>query len=64
MRIVKTTLSCASGARDLSTGADASGATGAISGSAVVKIIENNLDDKEKMLTELANFVSNMKSAT
>lgn len=42
----------------------ASGAQGAISGSAVVNIIEKNLDDEAKMLTELASFVSNMKSAT
>lgn len=41
-----------------------SGAAGAISGSAVVKIIETNLQDKDKMLTELAAFVSLMKSAT
>jgi tryptophan synthase alpha chain len=42
----------------------AAGASGAISGSAVVKIIENNLTDDEKMLTELTNFVSDMKAAT
>ncbi|WP_114324692.1 tryptophan synthase subunit alpha [Candidatus Colwellia aromaticivorans] len=42
----------------------AAGASGAISGSAVVKIIENNLADNKKMLTELTNFVSNMKAAT
>lgn len=41
-----------------------SGATGAISGSAVVKIIENNLADKTSMLKQLSEFVSNMKSAT
>ncbi|MCZ4293600.1 tryptophan synthase subunit alpha [Vibrio sinaloensis] len=41
-----------------------SGAAGAISGSAVVKIIENNLDDPQQMLNQLANFVSSMKSAT
>lgn len=41
-----------------------SGAAGAISGSAVVKIIENNLDDKDAMLKQLAEFVSSMKSAT
>ena len=41
-----------------------SGASGAISGSAVVKIIEDNLSDKDKMLSELSAFVSAMKSAT
>ena len=42
----------------------AAGASGAISGSAVVKIIENNLDNNENMLNELASFVKDMKSAT
>lgn len=41
-----------------------SGAAGAISGSAVVKIIESNQQDEEKMLTELATFTRNMKAAT
>ena len=41
-----------------------SGASGAISGSAVVKIIEENLNDTEKMLQNLADFVSKMKAAT
>jgi len=40
------------------------GALGAISGSAVVKIIEKNLDNHEQMLSELSNFVSEMKAAT
>jgi len=40
------------------------GAAGAISGSAVVKIIENNLADEQKMLVELAEFVKVMKAAT
>ncbi|MGO2346178.1 MAG: tryptophan synthase subunit alpha [Providencia sp.] len=40
------------------------GAAGAISGSAVVKIIENNLNRPDVMLAELTQFVSNMKSAT
>lgn len=40
------------------------GAAGAISGSAVVKLIEKNLDDPAKMQTELAEFVRTMKSAT
>ena len=42
----------------------AAGATGAISGSAVVKIIENNLNNHEKMLSQLATFVITMKAAT
>lgn len=40
------------------------GAAGAISGSAVVKIIETNLDNPAKQLTELANFTQAMKQAT
>jgi tryptophan synthase alpha chain len=40
------------------------GASGAISGSAVVKVIENNLNDNDKMLSEMHNFVKNMKAAT
>ncbi|OIQ26638.1 tryptophan synthase subunit alpha [uncultured Vibrio sp.] len=40
------------------------GAAGAISGSAVVKIIENNIEQPEKMLSSLQNFISSMKSAT
>ncbi|WP_387689119.1 tryptophan synthase subunit alpha [Photorhabdus sp. RM71S] len=42
----------------------ASGTAGAISGSAVVKIIEENLSQPEIMLKELTEFVSKMKSAT
>ncbi|MDG1733171.1 MAG: tryptophan synthase subunit alpha [Thalassotalea sp.] len=42
----------------------ANGAKGAISGSAVVKIIENNLDNNQQMLVELADFVRAMKAAT
>ncbi len=42
----------------------AAGASGAISGSAVVKIIENNLADNNAMLNELSIFVSEMKAAT
>jgi len=42
----------------------AAGASGAISGSAVVKIIENNLNDNQRMLTELTRFVTDMKAAT
>lgn len=41
-----------------------SGAAGAISGSAVVKIIENNIEQPTEMLKQLANFVSSMKAAT
>jgi tryptophan synthase alpha chain len=40
------------------------GAAGAISGSAVVKIIEKNLSDTETMLSELSHFVTEMKAAT
>ena len=40
------------------------GADGAISGSAVVKIIERNLSDKPAMLHELGVFVRSMKEAT
>ncbi|PJG84036.1 tryptophan synthase subunit alpha [Caviibacterium pharyngocola] len=40
------------------------GAAGAISGSATVKIIERNLDNHAQCLTELAEFVRNMKAAT
>lgn len=40
------------------------GAAGAISGSATVKIIEENLHDKAKMLTALKEFVAQMKAAT
>ncbi|MGB1262198.1 MAG: tryptophan synthase subunit alpha [Cognaticolwellia sp.] len=46
------------------TAALATGAKGAISGSAVVKIIENNLNDHESMISSLAEFVSTMKLAT
>lgn len=42
----------------------ASGAKGAISGSAVVKIIEQHIDDKPQMLAKLAEFVTEMKAAT
>ena len=42
----------------------ATGAKGAISGSAVVKIIENNLNDNHAMLNALAEFVQAMKLAT
>lgn len=40
------------------------GAAGAISGSAVVKLIESNLASPEIMLTELTDFVRRMKAAT
>ncbi|MDP2560231.1 tryptophan synthase subunit alpha [Psychrobium sp. 1_MG-2023] len=42
----------------------AAGADGIISGSAVVKIIENNLDQPTIMLEQLAAFISSMKQAT
>jgi len=41
-----------------------SGAAGAISGSAVVKVIERNLNDTDKMKTEMFEFISSMKAAT
>lgn len=40
------------------------GAAGAISGSAIIKIIEKNIDTPEQMLSELKTFVSDMKAAT
>lgn len=40
------------------------GAAGAISGSAIVKIIENNLANPGAMLSELKSFVQGMKAAT
>ena len=40
------------------------GAAGAISGSAVVRIITDNLDDETAMLEKLAAFVTAMKAAT
>ncbi|MFS2225655.1 tryptophan synthase subunit alpha [Pantoea sp. B65] len=42
----------------------ASGAAGAISGSAIVKIIEKNLANPDAMLSELKNFVSSLKAAS
>lgn len=45
-------------------GAIESGAAGAISGSAVVNIIEKNLDNKTAMLTQLSEFVQSLKEAT
>ena len=40
------------------------GVAGAISGSATVRIIERNLDNHQQCLTELAEFVRQMKAAT
>ncbi len=45
-------------------GAIEAGAAGAISGSAIVKIIEKNVAAPEQMLAELKAFVSTMKAAT
>ncbi|MDX1269342.1 MAG: tryptophan synthase subunit alpha, partial [Oceanisphaera sp.] len=42
----------------------AAGAAGAISGSAVVKIIEQNLANPQAMLYALTAFVKDMKAAT
>jgi tryptophan synthase alpha chain len=41
-----------------------SGAAGAISGSAVVKVIEANLDTPDKLLKEMHKFIAKMKAAT
>ncbi|NVK25115.1 MAG: tryptophan synthase subunit alpha [Gammaproteobacteria bacterium] len=41
-----------------------SGAKGAISGSAVVQIIEKNLGNEQQMLTELSSFITAMKAAS
>ncbi|PKF62623.1 tryptophan synthase subunit alpha [Psychromonas sp. psych-6C06] len=41
-----------------------SGAAGAISGSAVVKVIQANLDDPDKLLQEMEKFIGKMKAAT
>ena len=46
------------------TAAITAGAAGAISGSAVVKIIEQNLAEPAVMLEKLTTFVKNMKAAT
>ena len=40
------------------------GAAGAISGSAIVKIIENHVDDHPTLLSTLSTFITNMKAAT
>ncbi|MCU6293258.1 tryptophan synthase subunit alpha, partial [Escherichia coli] len=40
------------------------GAAGAISGSAIVKIIEQHINEPEKMLAALKVFVQPMKAAT
>lgn len=40
------------------------GVAGAISGSAIVKIIEHNISDQAKLLGELGDFVQTMKKAT
>ncbi|WP_018691193.1 tryptophan synthase subunit alpha [Algicola sagamiensis] len=42
----------------------AAGAAGAICGSAIVKIIENHLDDKQALYSHLGEFVKEMKAAT
>ena len=39
------------------------GADGVIVGSAIVKIVENHLDESEKCRNELATFITNMKNA-
>ena len=42
----------------------AAGAAGAISGSAIVRIIEKHHSEPEVMLSELKNFVSRLKAAS
>ena len=42
----------------------AAGAAGAISGSAIVRIIEKHHAEPEVMLSELKNFVSRLKAAS
>lgn len=42
----------------------AAGAAGAISGSAIVRIIENNQHDPAELLAQLSRFVTEMKAAT
>ena len=42
----------------------ASGAAGAISGSAVVKVIEANVDEPDKLLQQMNQFISKMKAGT
>ncbi len=39
------------------------GADGVIIGSKIVKMIEDNLDDKQKMQAEIAEFITQVKSA-
>ncbi|HCE50779.1 MAG TPA: tryptophan synthase subunit alpha, partial [Shewanella baltica] len=46
------------------TAAIKAGAAGAISGSAVVKIIENHQHDEAKLLATLGDFTRAMKAAT
>ena len=40
------------------------GADGAIVGSAVVNIVERNLNDKDKLMNDLTNFIKQLKNAT
>ncbi len=40
------------------------GASGAISGSAIVKIIEQHKDDREALLSRLKAFARSLKAAT
>ena len=42
----------------------AQGVDGVISGSAVVKIIQENINNEQNLLIQLANFITKMKSAT
>jgi tryptophan synthase alpha chain len=40
------------------------GADGAIVGSAIVDLIEKNINNKKRMLDKIGNYVKNMKNAT
>ena len=55
---------CTSIAGDQVKAAIDAGAAGAISGSAIVKIIEQHINEPEKMLAALKVFVQPMKAAT
>ena len=39
-------------------------AEGAVVGSSIIKIIENNLNDKTNMIEQLGNFVKDLKEGT
>jgi tryptophan synthase alpha chain len=41
----------------------AAGADGVIIGSRIVRMIEDNLDDKQKMQSEIADFITQVRTA-